>query len=214
MSQLLKLRQWFDVDSAAKQLNHFFEGEVCASDIFALALDGQLTLSVHFDNPCPAQMGTFILLDDDTIVTLDSVMLNTPSASNAHHHANRLFGKSTLTLGEFNEKKDHQLIEAIDHGYLVLSYDNMAIGHNARSVLVFDEETPHLLRGFYRLPMQWGEKAEVKRAHDLAVGTTPTEANGRNMVCHRISEPCAWVNFYLREIKNFRAAVSPTSPAS
>lgn len=48
MSKLLKLKQWLTTGEAAKYLSGALSEPVTEADIFRLALDGQLTLSVYF----------------------------------------------------------------------------------------------------------------------------------------------------------------------
>ena len=48
MSKLLKLKRWLTTEEAAKYLTGALSEPVTEADIFRLALDGQITLSVYF----------------------------------------------------------------------------------------------------------------------------------------------------------------------
>lgn len=50
MSKLLKLRQWLTLSEAALSLSMLVGEEVTAADLLRLAIDRQLTLSLHFVN--------------------------------------------------------------------------------------------------------------------------------------------------------------------
>lgn len=50
MNKLLKLRQWLTLSEAARSLSTLVGEEVTAADLLRLAIDRQLTLSVHFVN--------------------------------------------------------------------------------------------------------------------------------------------------------------------
>ncbi|MFK3725576.1 hypothetical protein ACI2KE_17295 [Pseudomonas monteilii] len=50
MSKILKLREWLTVDEAARRLSASSRESVSEADLLRLALDGHLTLSVHFVN--------------------------------------------------------------------------------------------------------------------------------------------------------------------
>ena len=50
MSKLYDLKNWLSLKESAIHLSRFFGEDVCEADILRLALDGQLTLSVHIVN--------------------------------------------------------------------------------------------------------------------------------------------------------------------
>lgn len=63
MSKLLKLKEWLTVADAARHLSILLEAEVNEADVYRLALEGHLTLSVLFVNPTPALGGTIVTAD-------------------------------------------------------------------------------------------------------------------------------------------------------
>lgn len=67
MSKLLKLKEWLTIDDAARHLSMMFEEEVTEADIFRLALDGHLTLSVNFVNGARARRGSISIYSDEEI---------------------------------------------------------------------------------------------------------------------------------------------------
>ena len=58
MGKLFNLKQWLTVEDAAKHLSIVFGEPVSKADVFRLALDGELTLSVRFVNGANARPGT------------------------------------------------------------------------------------------------------------------------------------------------------------
>lgn len=60
MSKLFKLKEWLTVDEAAKHLSSVLGEEVVAADIFRLAIDGGLTLSVHFPDKALGSLGEVV----------------------------------------------------------------------------------------------------------------------------------------------------------
>ena len=57
MKNLLPLRAWLTVPEAAHNLSILFGDDVSEADVLRLALDGRLTLSVHFVNGATARCG-------------------------------------------------------------------------------------------------------------------------------------------------------------
>jgi hypothetical protein len=64
LRKLLKLKEWLTVPDAARHLSILLGDQVVESDVFRLALDGHLTLSVLFVNPTPALCGRIVTVDD------------------------------------------------------------------------------------------------------------------------------------------------------
>jgi hypothetical protein len=64
LRKLLKLKEWLTVRDAAQHLSILFGEEVSVADVLRLALDGQLTLSVHFVNHAHARCGPIVPLKD------------------------------------------------------------------------------------------------------------------------------------------------------
>jgi hypothetical protein len=64
MSKLLKLKEWLTVADAAKSLTISAGEVVTEADIFRLALDGHLTLSVYFVNYATARAGKIVSYEE------------------------------------------------------------------------------------------------------------------------------------------------------
>jgi hypothetical protein len=64
MSKLLKLKEWVTIPDAAKHLTQIFNEPFSEADIFQLALDEHITLSVVFPNQARAQIGKVIPFKD------------------------------------------------------------------------------------------------------------------------------------------------------
>lgn len=62
--KLFNLREWLTMSEAAQHLSIIFGEEVFEADIFRLALDGHLVLSVNFVNATYGQCGILISCDD------------------------------------------------------------------------------------------------------------------------------------------------------
>ena len=60
MSKLLKLKKWLSLDDAVVYLSKILEEPVSTIDLYQLAIDGHLVLSVHFINPCNAKTGEVV----------------------------------------------------------------------------------------------------------------------------------------------------------
>ncbi len=57
MSKLFKLKEWLTIDEAAKHLSTVLGEEVAIADIYRLALDGHLVLSMSFPNKTCGNLG-------------------------------------------------------------------------------------------------------------------------------------------------------------
>ena len=71
MSKLTKLKKWSSLDDAVVYLSKILEEPVSTIDLYQLAIDGHLVLSVHFINPCQAKTGEVVGYKD--IQTLPSL---------------------------------------------------------------------------------------------------------------------------------------------
>jgi hypothetical protein len=60
MSKLFKLSEWLTLDDAAKHLSTALGEPVKVADVYRLALDGHLTLSVNFVNGAKGKMGKIV----------------------------------------------------------------------------------------------------------------------------------------------------------
>jgi hypothetical protein len=73
LKNLLKLKDWVTVPEAASHLSTLFGENVSEADIFRLALDGRLTLSVFFVNGTAAKRGKMIARADAEIETVQTI---------------------------------------------------------------------------------------------------------------------------------------------
>lgn len=64
MGKLFKLKRWLTVEEAARHLTIVFGEDVSEADVFRLALDGELTLSVNFVNGAYARLGELVPIID------------------------------------------------------------------------------------------------------------------------------------------------------
>lgn len=64
MSKISKLKQWFTLEDAAKEISKSAKEEITEADILQLALDGRLTLSVYFVNYAKGRLGKIIPYED------------------------------------------------------------------------------------------------------------------------------------------------------
>ena len=64
MNKLFKLKQWLNIDETAHHLSSILGETVEKKDIFRLALDGHLSLSVDFVNHTQARLGNIVGIED------------------------------------------------------------------------------------------------------------------------------------------------------
>lgn len=73
MRKIFKLKKWFTLKQAASYLSEAFEDEITEADIFQLADDKQLTLSVNFINSATAAIGKAVPVESAEIRILPSL---------------------------------------------------------------------------------------------------------------------------------------------
>lgn len=64
MGKLFNLKKWLTVEDAARHLSIVFGEDVSAADVFRLALDHELTLSIHFVNGAHGRPGTLVPINE------------------------------------------------------------------------------------------------------------------------------------------------------
>jgi hypothetical protein len=64
MGKLFNLKQWLTVEDAAKHLSIVFGEDVSVADVFRLALDRELTLSVNFVNGAHGRPGVLVPIEE------------------------------------------------------------------------------------------------------------------------------------------------------
>ena len=60
MSKLFKLKEWFTVEETANHLSTALGEDVSVTDIYRLALDGHLVLSMYFPNHARGNLGRVV----------------------------------------------------------------------------------------------------------------------------------------------------------
>jgi hypothetical protein len=60
MSKLFKLKEWLPISSAVDHLSKIFDEPVTATDVYQLAIDGHLVLTVRIINSCYAMRGDVV----------------------------------------------------------------------------------------------------------------------------------------------------------
>lgn len=63
MSKLFKLKEWLNLEETAKHLTTVLGEDVTVADIYRLALDGHLVLSMYFPNQAEGNLGEVVGLD-------------------------------------------------------------------------------------------------------------------------------------------------------
>jgi len=73
LGKLLKLKDWLTAPEAARHLTLLFGEDVSEADVYRLALDGHLTLSVYLVNAASARCGKVIPLEEATFKDVPSL---------------------------------------------------------------------------------------------------------------------------------------------
>lgn len=76
MSKLFKLKEWLTVEEAAKHLSTVLGEEVAIADIYRLALDGHLVMSMSFPNHAYGNLGEVVGIQNTKRFTPPPLMLN------------------------------------------------------------------------------------------------------------------------------------------
>ena len=63
MSKLFKLKKWLSIEGTANHLSKIFNEQLSIADIYQLAIDGHLVISVRMINPCYAKRGQVVGYD-------------------------------------------------------------------------------------------------------------------------------------------------------
>jgi hypothetical protein len=64
MSKLFKLKEWLTLEAAAKHLSTALDEDVSVADIYRLALDGHLVLSMNFPNKAHGNLGVIVGIEN------------------------------------------------------------------------------------------------------------------------------------------------------
>lgn len=85
MSKLRELRDWLDIVEASNEISRRLDEELDWADVYRLALDGHLTLSVHFVNHASARRGNIVQVENADVK-------HVPSLNNPNEHVELLGG--------------------------------------------------------------------------------------------------------------------------
>lgn len=97
MSKLLKLKEWVTIPDAAMHLTQIFNEPFSEADIFQLALDEHITISVMFPNRAHAQIGKVVPFKEVPIRELPSPLSGEPQFFPDGHLLNDLKDGEPLT---------------------------------------------------------------------------------------------------------------------
>lgn len=75
MSKLLKLKEWLTLDESISYISKALDEPITRADLFRLALDKHIVMSVNFVNGATARLGKLVSVDDVVFETLESVLL-------------------------------------------------------------------------------------------------------------------------------------------
>ena len=77
MKKLFNLKKWLTVAEAARHLSILFGEDVSEADVLRLALDGELSLSVHFLNQVACSIGVVVKeFSENAMELFEDRMLN------------------------------------------------------------------------------------------------------------------------------------------
>lgn len=75
MSKLLKLKEWLTLDESISYISKALDEPITRADLFRLALDKHIVMSVNFVNGATARFGKLVGFDDVVFATLESDLL-------------------------------------------------------------------------------------------------------------------------------------------
>ncbi|QOQ73808.1 hypothetical protein IMF22_20175 [Pseudomonas poae] len=156
MSKILKLREWLTVEEAARRLTISSQEEVSEADLLRLALDGHLTLSVHFVNHAKARPVTIEPLDGE----LSSASIREESEDFFRAHPQ--LEKSDVQLTDLQNFIRRFRGDLLPDGKRVLIYEG-------------DGQRPVTLEGVWDLLMLGAESLDVEHAYQYLTGGVPVE---------------------------------------
>ena len=158
MSKLLQLKEWVTVTDAARHLSSAFGEPVSDADIFQLALDKRLVLSVNFVNPGKGRPGDIAHYSEKELASLIDV--GTFPEDLKWHHMSPEAVKELRSMGftyipEVCESVGYSMCmsQRLDETRLLSLTDNVA-----------------RLDGVYDLPMIGAERLDIEHAYQQITG--------------------------------------------
>lgn len=155
MSKLFKLKGWLSVDEAAHHLSTVLREQVSKADIYRLALDGHLRLSVNLVNHAVGNIGKVVPIADAGFHILPA--LNRGGGRGAE------FNRAVPRAGELEAQMkwiaDHR--ELLDDGEYILM--QRGVPYSETQVISLQESVT-TLRGLWDLPMLGAEALDIQHA--------------------------------------------------
>lgn len=198
MSKILKLREWLTVEEAARRLSISTREEVSVADMLRLALDGHLTLSVHFVNHARGRPIKIKPLNSEA------------SDSKINEHVqdflrdNPQFQSSAEGLTEFHNFVRLYRGDLLPDGESVLIYEG-------------DGQHPITLEGVWDLLMLGAETLDVEHAYQLLTDGVPVELvclGGPLVASPDRSQYFQLLDSYKRDVPPSKKAVTGNPPLS
>lgn len=168
MSKLMDLKEWLTVAETAKYLTSEFGEDVTEADVFRLALNGRLRLSVHFINYAKARYADFISL----------------GRWQRYYDMNGNLIRETV----HKSAKDFELIfkkcKYLCFKYTIdpepgTGYCHQMGGDLDISKLLRLSDKVETLRGVFDLPLIGNERLDIERTYQKLTGGSPV--NARNL---------------------------------
>lgn len=156
MSKIMKLREWLTVEEAAQRLTISAQEEVSEADLLRLALDGHLTLSVHFVNHAKGRPVSIERLDSE-------------------ERCSKIREEVQDFLREHPEYEPCEQLQAgMEHVIGLYRGDELLDGEH---VLTFegDDQQPVTLEGVWDLLMLGAERLDVEHAYQRMTDGFPVE---------------------------------------
>lgn len=167
MKKLIKLKEWLTVPETAKYLTVEFGEVVTEADVFRLALDGQLRLSVYFVNHAKARYAEFI--------RLGSWRMYSDSNGNLIKETPHESSKDPEQL--FKNEKSLCFTAVVDPepatGYCHRKEGDLDIGKFLRL-----SDKVQTLRGVFDLPLIGNERIDIERTYNELTGGPSVHPRG------------------------------------
>lgn len=109
MSKLFKLKEWLTIEETAKYLSTSFGEEVPVHDIYRMALDGHLVLSMNFPNKAHGNLGAIVGIENVKRFKPPVELLELSQNRNLEHLSNGIIISDHIGDGQFinwDEKVD------------------------------------------------------------------------------------------------------------
>lgn len=156
MSKILKLREWLTVAEAARRLTIISQEEISEADLLRLALDGHLTLSVHFVNHAKGRPVTIEPVDGVTGSAKIRGDIDDFFSTHAH------IEKTDEQVADLEKFLKHFRGDFLPDGKRVLIYEG-------------EGQRPVTLEGVWDLSMLGAETLDVEHAYQYLTGGIPVE---------------------------------------